>query len=232
MDGRSDHELVTAAQAGDRDAMDMLLRRHYDRIWSVCRRIAGNDADAADATQEALLLIVRRIGTFEGSAKFTTWAHRVATNACLDELRRKQRRPAPGLTDDDEGDVRVTVDGSPAPDAIVAGRIDVDAALQSLPEEFRVPVILRDLVGHDYAEISTILNIPAGTVRSRIARGRSRLAQILTLDPEPVVPASPSGPTVTGLNAPQPGPDAPGTPDVTPAAGNPSAIPDRPSDQP
>lgn len=175
----TDEELVAAAQSGSRPAMDRLLRRHYDRIWAICRRIAVNEADAADATQEALLLIVRRIDTFDGRAKFSTWSHRVATNACLDELRRRKRRPSLGLIDDDPDDDRVTADPGAAHDSHVIDRLDIDAALAEVPEEFRAPLVLRDLVGHDYAEISHILGIPPGTVRSRIARGRSRLATLL-----------------------------------------------------
>ena len=170
---------MTAAQGGDRAAMDALLRRHHDRIWAICRRLAGNDADAADATQEAMLRIVRRIGTFDGRSRFTTWAHRVATNACLDELRRRARRPRPGIPDEDDHDARTTVDPGPGIERTVTDRLTVDAALASLPEEFRLPVVLRDLAGHDYAEIAAILDVPPGTVRSRIARGRNRLAELL-----------------------------------------------------
>ena len=170
---------MAAAQGGDRAAMDALLRRHHERIWAVCRRLAGNDADAADATQEAMLLIVRRIGTFDGRSRFTTWAHRVATNACLDELRRRTRRPADRLPDDDPEHGHATPDRSEPVDQAVSERMAVDEALAALPEEFRAPIVLRDLGGHDYAEIAAILDIPAGTVRSRIARGRARLAELL-----------------------------------------------------
>lgn len=161
--------------------MDALLRRHQDRLWAVCRRIAGNDADAADALQEAMVLIVRRLGSFDGRSRFTTWAHRVATNACLDELRRRGRRPAPGLPDDDPdlGDGAVTVDAGEAVDERVTSRLSIDDALAALPDEFRVPVVLRDVVGHDYAEIADILDLAPGTVRSRISRGRKRLAELL-----------------------------------------------------
>jgi len=171
--------LVAAAQSGDRAAMDALLRRHHERIWAVCRRLAGNDADAADATQEALLLIVRRLGTFDGRSRFTTWAHRVATNACLDELRRRRRRPAEHLPDDDPDLGGAVPAGGTALDEGVADRLALDAALAGLPEDFRVPIVLRDVAGHDYAEIAEILGIPPGTVRSRIARGRKRLADEL-----------------------------------------------------
>lgn len=159
--------------------MDTLLRRHYRRLWAVCRRLAGNDADAADATQEAMLLIVRRISTFDGRSQFTTWAHRVATNACLDELRRRNRRPIVGLAEDDADDARTTPDSAPAIDAQVSDRLAMDAALDALPEIFRLPLLLRDVGGHDYAEIAAILDLAPGTVRSRIARGRARLAELI-----------------------------------------------------
>ena len=92
-----DSRLVEAAQQGDPAALNQLLHRHNDRVYANCRRLAGNDADAADATQEAVLAIVRGLERFDGRAKFSTWSYRVATNACLDELRRRGRRPTPGL---------------------------------------------------------------------------------------------------------------------------------------
>lgn len=177
---------MAAAQGGDRSAMDVLLRRHHERIWAVCRRLAGNDADAADATQEALLLIVRRIGTFDGRSQFTTWAHRVATNACIDELRRRTRRATDPLPDDDPEHGRATPDPGVEVAHAVAQRMEIDAALATLSEEFRAPLVLRDLGGHDYAQIAAILDIPAGTVRSRIARARARLAELLGPGNQPV----------------------------------------------
>ncbi|MCP4084930.1 MAG: sigma-70 family RNA polymerase sigma factor [Actinomycetia bacterium] len=167
--------LIEAAQAGDRSATDQLLRAHQDRIYAVCRRLAGNDADALDATQEALIAIVRGLSRFDGRARFSTWAYRVATNACLDELRRRKRRPDPGLPEFE----RPVEGGAPSLDSGVADRLDLDAALVALPEEFRAPVILRDQLGLDYAEIAATLEIPPGTVRSRIARGRRHLAELL-----------------------------------------------------
>jgi RNA polymerase sigma-70 factor, ECF subfamily len=173
---RSDEDLVAAAQNGDRRALDELLRRHLDRIHAVCRRIAGNDADGHDATQEALLAIVRGLDRFDGRAKFTTWAYRVATNACLDELRRRRRRPEPGLPE--HFDETAADDAAPI-DRKVADRLLVDEALATLPTDFRAAVVLRDLAGLDYADIAETLGIPPGTVRSRIARGRAALADRL-----------------------------------------------------
>jgi RNA polymerase sigma-70 factor (ECF subfamily) len=174
-------ELVAAAQGGDRRALDTLLRTHHDRLYAVCRRLTGNDADAADATQETLLAVVRGLPRFDGRSRFTTWSYRIAVNASLDELRRRRRRPEPGL---DEVLFAPPPGGAQdsSADASVE-RLDVDAALTRLAPDFRAAVVLRDLCGLDYAEIATILEIPPGTVRSRIARGRAALVPLLSGNP-------------------------------------------------
>ena len=177
---------MAAAQAGDREALEALLRRHHDRLWALCRRLTGNHADAEDALQDALIAIARGIRRYDGRAAFTTWSYRVATNACLDELRRRRRRPvadvpeAVGVGAAPEG-VGGPVSAPPTAGAVdaVADRLDIDAALALLPQEFRAAVVLRDLCDLEYAEIGRVLGIPPGTVRSRIARGRSQLADLL-----------------------------------------------------
>ena len=140
--------------------------------------MTGSDADADDATQEALMAVVRGVDRFDGRASFATWVYRVATNACLDELRRRGRRPTPA-GDDLEVMAAHGQRGSAEDVDGVATRLDVDAALARLPAEQRAAVVLRDLLGLDYASIAEILEIAPGTVRSRIARGRSRLADLL-----------------------------------------------------
>jgi RNA polymerase sigma-70 factor (ECF subfamily) len=140
--------------------------------------VCGNDADGADATQEALLAIVRGLPRYNGRAAFGTWAYRVATNACLDELRRRSRRPVPGL----EHLPEPVAAADPAEAAAAA--IDVDAALATLSPDFRAAVVLRDLCALDYAEIAEVLGVPVGTVRSRIARGRAAVAAHLG-NPDP-----------------------------------------------
>lgn len=169
-----DHALIAAAQGGDGVALDRLLRRHYDRIWALCRRLAGNHSDAEDATQEALIAIARGLRGFDGRAAFTTWSYRVATNACLDELRRRARRPVPHASADEP----VAVDPGPLPDHVVE-RIDIDEALTHVHDDFRVAVVLRDLCDLEYSDIAELLGVPSGTVRSRIARGRAQLARRL-----------------------------------------------------
>lgn len=171
-----DRQLLHEALAGDRRALDALLRRQYDAIHAVCLRMTGNDADAADATQDALVAVVRGLGRFDGRSRFSTWVYRVAVNVCLDELRRRRRRPEP--RGDRSLDRAVGVAGG-AVETVVADRLDVDAALRTLPPEFRAAVVLRDLCDLDYAEIAEVLGIPPGTVRSRIARGRAAVAERL-----------------------------------------------------
>lgn len=182
-DRSDDAVLVAAAQAGDRQALDRLLRRHYDRMYAVCRRITGHHADAADAAQEAMIAVVRGLDRFDGRSSFGTWAYRIATNASLDELRRRRRRPmvSPDRHDLDRpagpsevNDPRATERTDALPD-----RILIDAALAALPDEFRLPVVLRDVADLDYSQIAEVLDIPLGTVKSRIARGRSQLAALL-----------------------------------------------------
>lgn len=171
-DRADDDALVVAARAGDRRALERLLDRHADRIHAVCRRIVADPGDALDATQEALLAVARGISRFDGTARFTTWCYRVATNAALDEVRRSRRRPVaaePSPAAHPAADVTAAVDA----------RLDVDAALRTVAPEFRAAVVLRDLCDLDYDEIAAVLDIPAGTVRSRIARGRAALRAAL-----------------------------------------------------
>lgn len=174
---RDDATLAGLAAVGDRAALEVLLDRHVDRVHAICRRVLGNPDDALDASQEALIAIARGIHRFDGRAAFTTWLHRIATNAAIDELRRRQRRPTPDTPALEDSGTRAPAHlASGAGPEAIGDRIDIDAALARIPDEFRVAVVLRDLCDLDYAEIATVLDIPGGTVRSRIARGRAALA--------------------------------------------------------
>lgn len=166
----NESQLISGAQNGNSDALEQLLRMHYDMIFSVCRKLTGNDADANDATQESLLAIVRGLPSFQGTSKFSTWAYRIATNSTLDELRRRTRRPITGL---DEWDF--PKEGAPGIEEIVVTALDVHAALDNLPDEFRIPIVLREQLGMNYDEIAEVLSLPSGTVKSRIARARTKL---------------------------------------------------------
>lgn len=139
----------------------------------MCHRIVVNRADAEDATQNALISIVKALPGFDGRSQFSTWIYRIATNAALDEVRRIGRRPRP--TDKD------AVYDSPQSDrseAVVA-QLDVVAALADIPEEYRTTLVLRHVADLEYEEIAAIQGIAIGTVRSRLARGRAQLVEIL-----------------------------------------------------
>ncbi len=176
--------MVAAAQGGDRFALDQLLRRHYDRIHAVCRRVAGTTRDADDACQEALIKIVRNLPRFDGRSSFGTWAYRIATNASLDELRKRQRRPSLHSVDDDHRPETVDPDADAYAERF-PDRLVLDDALDRLPEDLRVAVVLRDVADLDYAEIAETLDVPVGTVKSRISRGRAALAAQLRIDEHP-----------------------------------------------
>lgn len=175
-------EVLDAARRGDAAALETVLRTLHPRVWAIARRLLGNEADAADATQEALISIVRGLPGFDGRSAFGTWAHRVATNACLDELRRRRRRPVADEDPDEHGPDPGDPIGS------TEQRIDLEAALGELSDEHRVVLVLREVGGHDYAEIAELLDLPIGTVRSRLARARRHLVQLLDAGNSPGVP--------------------------------------------
>lgn len=168
-----DQLLVRRAQRGDKKAIEALLRDHYDSVRAVCHRIVINSDDADDATQLALIAIVKALPSFDGRSKFSTWVYRIATNAALDELRRIRRRAIPH--DDDTFSSLPVADKS----ATVDAQLDVSAALAQVPEEFRVVLVLRHIADLEYDEIAVILNVPVGTVRSRLSRGRAQLSLLV-----------------------------------------------------
>lgn len=158
------------------EALNDLLREHYPMIRAVCRRVLINDADADDATQNALISIARRIDTFDGRSSLSTWIYRIATNAAIDELRRRRRRPRPI---GDETVVSAVDSSTEQALGAIDGSDQLRSALAEVPEDFRLALVLRDVADLEYEEIGRILGIPGGTVRSRIARGRARLAEAL-----------------------------------------------------
>lgn len=174
-----DAELVRQFLAGDAQAFTELVRRHERRVYSVCLRTLGNAEDAADATQDTLLSVVRKLEGFRGDAAFTTWLHRIAMNVCYDHLRRAQRRPVLHRVLDDELPAHEA--GPPVPDhadAIAEEQL-VAAALAQVPEDFRIAIVLADMQDLPYEEIAKVLDLPIGTVKSRVHRGRLALARAL-----------------------------------------------------
>ena len=170
---RSDEELLRAHVAGDRDAFGELVRRHSDRLWAVALRTLGDRDEAADALQDALISAFRRAGSFRGDAAVTTWLHRVVVNACLDRIRRRQARPTVPLPE------RAEVPDDRDSYAERDTALTVRAALAELPIEQRAALVLVDVEGLSVAEAAAVLECAQGTVKSRCARGRARLAVLL-----------------------------------------------------
>jgi len=127
-----------------------------------------------------MISIVKGLPHYDGRAKFSTWSYRVATNACLDELRRRGRRPTPSIVDEHAEMIdQLQEDTSPSLGQQVTDRLVIADAIRELPEEFRAPIVLRDQLGLNYADIAETLDIAPGTVKSRIARGRRKMAELL-----------------------------------------------------
>jgi len=183
----SDVALLEAHRDGDPDAFGVLFTRHRDRLWAVALRTTGNPEDAADALQEAMISAFRRAGDFRGDALVTTWLHRIVVNASLDRLRRNKVRAAQPLPDDLEeyagrGAVLATEDADADPEAraLQSDRKGaVLAALDRLPPDQKAALVLVDMEGYPVEEVARMLDCPTGTVKSRCARGRVRLAALL-----------------------------------------------------
>ncbi len=155
-----------------------VAREEGDFIHTVAYRLTGNRDDAQDLVQEVLVRVRRGLRSYTpGSLR--GWLTRITTNAFLDEARRRSRRPAVALPEDPDLVLPAAPDAAEA-SAAETLPVEVHAALAALPEEFRVPVVLADVVGASYAEIADQLDIPVGTVRSRIHRGRLALREALT----------------------------------------------------
>jgi RNA polymerase sigma-70 factor (ECF subfamily) len=171
-DGVADAELIAAHAKGDEQAFGELIRRHRDRLWAVALRTLGDREDAADALQDALLSAYRAAAGFRGESAVTTWLHRIVVNACLDRARRRQARPTVPLPE--AGPDEPAQPGDPIDERDTA--LAVHRALAELPLEQRTALVLLDLHGHSVAETAQILGVAEGTVKSRCARGRARLA--------------------------------------------------------
>ena len=176
-----DDLLLRRAREGDTAAFGELVERHQTRIYAVCLRILADPEEARDAAQEAFVTAFRKLGQFRGDAAFTTWLHRIAVNACYDALRRAKRRPMLHAVEAHDDD-RAPEPGPPTPDPAdeIAGTIDVARALARVPENFRIVLVLADIEDLPYDEISRVLEVPVGTVKSRVHRGRIALAKALS----------------------------------------------------
>jgi len=184
--GHEDNFLIKQAIRGDAYAFEQLMRKHESRMYSVAIRMCGNREDAQDCVQDAMLRIYRALDRFKGQSSFSTWVYRITMNTCLDELRRRKVRASTSL------DTLLESGWSPTDETDTPERHAIDAerrkalsgAIQSLPEDMRSAIVLREMQGLSYEEISDVLSVNVGTIKSRISRGREKLRQLITSKPE------------------------------------------------
>lgn len=181
-----ENKLVNKAVKGDNSAFEALMEKHMGIIYNIALRMAANQDDAEDMTQEIMIKIFRSLGSFKGNSKFSTWIYRVAVNTCLDELKKKKNKKYLSLDaeisgDDGENQIEIK-DDSPSPEKLAEQnelRDMVAAAVKLLSDEHRAVIVLRDIRGMSYSEIAGILGCSDGTVKSRISRARAQLKMIL-----------------------------------------------------
>jgi RNA polymerase sigma-70 factor (ECF subfamily) len=170
-----DIELIDQYLAGDVDAFTELVAAHEDRVFAICLRMLRNREAALDATQDTFLTVFRKADSYRAQAAFSTWLYRVTMNTCYDHLRREKRKQADQLPDRyDPADPQST---DPFESAEV--RPDIENALRRLSPEFRAAVVLVDLQGMSLDQASDTLEVPTGTIKSRLFRARKQLAQSL-----------------------------------------------------
>ncbi len=195
-------ELVLRAQRGELPAFNALVLRHQDQAYGLALRFLGSPQAAEDVTQEAFLRAYRNIARFRGE-RFHAWLLTIVANAARDELRRARRRPQQSLDAaraDDERPAIDPPDPGPLPEQTVLRgelRARLEQALRTLPDEWRVLVLLADVHELAYEEIATAAGIPVGTVKSRLSRARARLRSELRAELRPTLATPPSEPGTT-----------------------------------
>ena len=183
-----DQALVTRCQHGDVGAFEELVRRYEKRVYNLAYRMSGNPDDACELAQEAFLKVFNALDSFKGQSSFSTWLYRIAANACLDQLRSRGRHPVTSLDDPivtNKGETigKQILDNAPRPDEVVERRelqAAVQGAIASLPEDYRIILVLRDLQDLSYQQIAEYLDLSLGTVKSRLNRARLALKDKLS----------------------------------------------------
>src|SRR2546423_9167404 len=174
----TDYALAQAAAAGDMPAFEALKARHHRRVYSLCLRMTGNQAEAEDLAQEAFIQLYRKIGSFRGESAFTTWLHRLTVNQVLMHFRKRGVR-FEQTTDDGDVPMQV-VTGTENPNQMpVVDRIALDRAIAQLPPGYRSVFVLHDVEGHEHEEIARLLGCSVGTSKSQLHKARMKLRGLL-----------------------------------------------------
>lgn len=186
MQGNQDELLLKRAQKGDAAAFEELMSSQEGRMYAIALRMMGNREDAQDCAQEAMVRIYRAMGSFKGQSTLATWIYRITMNTCLDELRRRKVRKVTSLDSlVDTGWAPTDPNDTPEEHGLRSEKRNVlNSAIQTLPEDMRAAIILRDIKGYSYDEIAGVLDANVGTIKSRISRGREKLREILSKEAE------------------------------------------------
>jgi len=174
-------ELIQACQKGDEAAFEELIRLHEKKVFALCRRMCRDEDDALEAAQDTFLAVWRGIGSYRADAAFSTWLYRLASNACLDLLRREKKRGGDVSLDDEEARIEPS-DPAPQPEeALERAETQrmVREALYALPDDYRQVLLLRETEQLSYNEIAEATGLELGTVKSRISRARLALRNYL-----------------------------------------------------
>ena len=178
----NERELIARLQKRDETAFEELLRQYEKKVYTLCFRMCGNSEDAEEAAQDTFLALWRGIDRFRQESSLSTWIYRLASNACIDLLRRRKKQGSSLSLDDEELFLDV-VDSAPRPQDAVEHREAqklLQEGLSALPEEYRKVLILREIEGLSYTEIAESASLELGTVKSRISRGRVLLRNFLS----------------------------------------------------
>lgn len=181
-------QIVRSVLEGDVNAFETLVIEYEKNVYAITQRMTGNSEDAADMTQETFIKAYNSLSSFRGDSKFSVWLYRIATNVCLDFLRSRSRKPAISLSVEDEDGEEAQLeisDESQSPERLLERDLTRDAVrrgLKALAPEYRQILLLREIQGLSYEEISDVLSLETGTVKSRIFRARKRLCAFLLED--------------------------------------------------
>lgn len=190
--------ILQQVQKGDVNAFEHLVRAYEKNVYNLSLRMVKNPDDAADMTQEAFIKAYNSLPSFRGDSKFSVWLYRIVSNVCLDFLRSVSRHPTVSLSvENDEGEeTELDIpDESQSPEELLERKLtreSVRRGLEALPEDYRQILLLREIQGLSYEEISTILSLELGTVKSRIFRARKKLCEFLLSDGNIPVPLASS----------------------------------------
>lgn len=186
----NENSLLTKARQGNVQAFEELTSSYYTKVYNICYRMLNNSEDASEQAQETFIKAFRYIKDFKGNCSISTWLYRIATNVCLDFIRKNKSKKTVSLEQNTYEDLQIKdslISDLPGPEKVAevnAQKEAIKVAMSKMNEKNRIIIVLRDFMGLSYDQISETINAPVGTVKSRISRARSELRDLLCKDKE------------------------------------------------